>query len=175
MHKLLIHISEKLYEFVLQFYPKRYRREFEGEMKYVFSETLKDAYAHHGEPGLFSVWVRTTFDTIESLFIQHIEEQRGGVDMNTKITKSIVRVAAVTGAILLIPIIGMQVSSEWNWNLFDFIVMGALVFGTGSLIELARHKVKSEHRRSVIIAIIVLACLYVWAELAVGIFTNLGS
>jgi len=82
--------------------------------------------------------------------------------------------AVGTGVILLIPLIMAQISISWDWDFFDFIVMGVLLFGMGSIFILAARKVQKKNR--LILGIIVLsATLYAWAELAVGIFTNLGS
>lgn len=94
---------------------------------------------------------------------------------NTYFRNSNFRVAFVTAILLLIPAISMQFSSEWNWEATDFIVMGTFIFCTGHLIELVVNKVKVTNHRLVIVAAILLAFLYVWAELAVGIFTNLGN
>ena len=83
-------------------------------------------------------------------------------------------IAGVTGLILLIPLIAMQVSDEWNWSLSDFVVIGILLFGTGfAFVHVAR--VTPRKYRTVIGIAFVIALLYVWAELAVGIFTNIGS
>lgn len=137
MSKVLIRPSERIYDFLLKFYPENYRVEFEEEMKYVFSESLKDAYSENGDPGLIILWIRTMIDIGKSLVIQHIENQKGSNFMRTKNTdflmqnKAILWVAVASGLLLLIPLIGMQVSNEWKWGFFDFIFMGALLFGTG--------------------------------------------
>ena len=52
--------------------------------------------------------------------------------------------------------------------------MGLLVFGTASLFVLAARRAPRE-RRTLIGGLFVIAFLYVWAELAVGVFTTLGS
>lgn len=85
-----------------------------------------------------------------------------------------VRIALATAAILLIPLIAMQFTTEVNWQPTDFIVMGALIFGMASLFVLAARRVPRKHRL-LIGGLFVAAFLYVWAELAVGVFTNLGS
>lgn len=72
--------------------------------------------------------------------------------------------------LLLIPLIAMQFSDQWDWKLPDFIGMGILLLGTGLLCELVMRKVKKIEYRILICGAILLALLLVWAELAVGIF-----
>lgn len=72
--------------------------------------------------------------------------------------------------LLLLPLIGMQVSDEVDWDLFDFIVMGILLFGTALTIEFILRKVSSTQKRLIFCGIVLLAFFVIWAELAVGIF-----
>lgn len=83
-------------------------------------------------------------------------------------------IALAVGAILLIPLIAMQFTSEVNWDSTDFIVMGAVLFGMASLFFLVARR--APRKRQLFIGLVFIAIfLYIWAELAVGVFTNLGS
>lgn len=79
-----------------------------------------------------------------------------------------------TLAVLLVPFIAMQFTDEVRWDATDFIVSGALLFGMGSLYALAARKHLRKHR--IFLGMLFVAALvYMWTELAVGVFTNLGS
>ncbi len=77
MNRTFIRRSERFYGFLLKFYPKSYRQQFEEEMKYVFSESLKDSYANSGERGIFDLPARTIVDAGKSIVIQHLDHQKG--------------------------------------------------------------------------------------------------
>lgn len=95
--------------------------------------------------------------------------------MKTSVQESAIEIALVTGGILLIPLIGTMIGDEWDWGVFDFVVLGALIAGAGTLIELVRHNVKDTTYRALLILGVIFFGMWIWAELAVGIFTNWGS
>jgi hypothetical protein len=68
----------------------------------------------------------------------------------------------------------MQFTPAVNWGVEDFVIMGGLLFAAGSAFVLVARKVRPK-RWWVVGALVAVAFIYVWAELAVGIFTNLGS
>ena len=72
--------------------------------------------------------------------------------------------------LLLIPLIAMQFTSEVDWKLPDFIIMGILLLGTGLLCEFVMRNVKRIENRVLIIGALLVALFLIWAELAVGIF-----
>ena len=72
--------------------------------------------------------------------------------------------------ILLLPLVAMQFTAEVDWDLFDFLVAGFLLYGTGITIELVLRKVKDNQKRLILCAAILGVLFLVWAELAVGIF-----
>ena len=72
--------------------------------------------------------------------------------------------------ILLLPLIGMQFSEGVDWDLFDFIIAGILLYGTGLTIELVLRKVKDNKKRLIYCGAILVVLFFVWAELAVGVF-----
>jgi hypothetical protein len=51
--------------------------------------------------------------------------------------RSLVRVAVVTALILLVPLVGMQISEGVDWSVADFVFAAVLLVGTGLLLELA--------------------------------------
>jgi hypothetical protein len=54
--------------------------------------------------------------------------------------RSVARVTLATAFVLLVPLVGMQISDEVNWSLADFVLAGVLLAGTGLLLELAVRK-----------------------------------
>jgi uncharacterized membrane protein SirB2 len=82
--------------------------------------------------------------------------------------------ALLTGLVLLVPLTAMQFSPEVAWSGSDFVIMGLLVYLVGSLFIIGARRLPRRHWRTLGIALGVLF-VYVWAELAVGIFTTLGS
>lgn len=78
-------------------------------------------------------------------------------------------IAIGTGVILSIPLIAMQFTTDVNWDLQDFIIMGALLFGSGFLfVQVAR--ITPRKYRTIIGIAFLIAVLLIWAELGVGIF-----
>jgi hypothetical protein len=91
------------------------------------------------------------------------------IDMILISKKSITKIAVVALAILLIPLIAMQLTNEVNWQLGDFIVAAVLLCFFGYVYEVLTQK-SSKVKNKIVIGIIVLAALLlVWAELAVGL------
>jgi hypothetical protein len=96
---------------------------------------------------------------------------------------TIARVVLVTLAILLVPLAGTLLNPNasmyggagggFDWTLSDFVVMGAILFVTGLGLDFAYRK--AGKYRVIAIAAIIFAFLWLWAELAVGVFTNWGS
>lgn len=72
--------------------------------------------------------------------------------------------------LLFIPLVAMQFTDQVDWSLFDFLIMGILLLGTGLMIELVLRNVKKLKYRLVLCGAILFVFLLIWAELAVGIF-----
>ena len=49
--------------------------------------------------------------------------------------------------LLLVPLIAMQFTEEVNWSVFDFMIMGTLLFALGATLEYVRAHVKVPERR----------------------------
>lgn len=92
-----------------------------------------------------------------------------GLNLQQSVAKKIGVVILVTAAILLVPFIAMQFTGEVNWSTFDFAVAGVLLAGAGLAYVLSTMKMGSPRARLAIGALLAVALLLVWAELAVGL------
>jgi hypothetical protein len=61
------------------------------------------------------------------------------------------------------------------WTIFDYIIGATLLSIAGLALEITFNKIKSKKNMIIVGLIILVTFIYVWAELAVGIFTTLGS
>ena len=84
--------------------------------------------------------------------------------------KRLITILLAVPLLLLIPLIAMQFSSEVNWSLGDFLVMGVLLLAVGFTFEVVLRKVPKKNNRIALMATIIILFLLIWAELAVGIF-----
>lgn len=71
----------------------------------------------------------------------------------------------------MVPAIAMQFTPEVSWGPGDFVVAGALLFGTGALAVLGLDHVRATGKRIALIVGLAVGLALVWAELAVGLFT----
>ena len=81
--------------------------------------------------------------------------------------KNIILILIVVELILLIPLFGNIFIDGWNWGVGDFIVMGALLFGTGLLFYFAMRNISNAKYRILACISIIVVLLCIWVELAV--------
>ena len=87
------------------------------------------------------------------------------------------RVIGWTGAavLLMLPLIAMQYTSEVDWTLSDFLVMGALLGTCGLILELAtRWSDNLAYRFGATVAV-AASFLLIWVNLAVGFLGDEGN
>ena len=72
-------------------------------------------------------------------------------------------------ALLAIPLVAMLFTDSVNWSLFDFIVAGILLYGTGIACEFVLRKASPKYKLIACAGILFLLFI-IWAELAVGVF-----
>jgi len=90
--------------------------------------------------------------------------------VNTEQNKRIVIILITAAALLLIPLIAMNFTNEVNWKIFDFLIAGVLLIGTGLTLEFILRKIKTLGYRILFVIALFLVLFLIWAELAVGIF-----
>ncbi len=84
--------------------------------------------------------------------------------------KRLITILAVALSILSIPLIAMGFTNEVHWSIFDFLVVGILLIGTGLVLEFILRKIKTLRYRIILGIALFAVLLMVWVELAVGIF-----
>jgi hypothetical protein len=83
--------------------------------------------------------------------------------------QSILRISAVTAALLLVPFVAMQFTDEVNWSVSDFIIMGALIFSIGLATQfLMSRSANIAYRLGAGFAVLG-TFLLIWVNLAVGL------
>lgn len=73
-----------------------------------------------------------------------------------------------------IPMVAMQLTSEVRWGPEDFLAWGCMLLVAGCAFLLLTRKLPRKKWLGAG-AMIGVVFVYIWAELAVGVFTNLGS
>jgi hypothetical protein len=86
-----------------------------------------------------------------------------------------VRPALATAFILMVPLVAMQFTEEVEWGPGDFVVMGALLFGTGITYELVARTAGNLMYRAAVGLALAAAFLLVWLALAVGVIGHSGD
>jgi len=84
--------------------------------------------------------------------------------------KRLIIILSSAATLLLIPLIAMQFTSEVDWDIADFVIMGAMLLVTGILIELVLRNIHDFKFRVIFCGAILLAFFFIWAELATGFF-----
>jgi hypothetical protein len=86
------------------------------------------------------------------------------------IIRRFLRLGAIVLALLSIPFIGMQLSTEIRWSNTDFAIAAIGLFGAGIAYEIIRAILVTPRQRMITgIGIVVIMCIC-WVELAVGVF-----
>jgi hypothetical protein len=72
-------------------------------------------------------------------------------------------------ALILLPLLAMQVTDEVAWDLADFAFAGTLVVGVGVTYELAARMTRNSAYRAAVAVALAAAFVLVWVNAAVGI------
>ncbi|HMP31449.1 MAG TPA: hypothetical protein PKD85_17745 [Saprospiraceae bacterium] len=88
--------------------------------------------------------------------------------MNQKRVRILIYTAPIM--ILSIPLIAMHFTKEVEWTSFDFFIAGILIFTTAALIDYTIKTILPIKKAFIICSVIIVIFMFIWAELAVGIF-----
>ena len=145
----------------------QFREEIEGDLMERFS-AYSEKYGHNKANRLF---IKDVILLFRPSIIGNIYQLTNTETMTiTKQYKRLVAILVGATALLMIPLIAMNYTNEVNWKIFDFLVAGILLCGTGIALEFILRKIKTRYNKILLIGGLFIALILVWAELAVGIF-----
>ena len=78
----------------------------------------------------------------------------------------------IFGFLLSIILLLNFISDEFDWNIFDFIVLIIIMIFTAALFEIATRTAKTKKNQKILFILITIIFLLIWAELGVGIFDS---
>lgn len=156
------------YARLLRLYPKPYRERFGEGMQQTFNDLCRER--SEAEDGLFGFVLWMFAETSVGILGENMT-----LAIKQNMTRRLIVWAAVVAALLLIPLVAMQFTEEVNWDLFDFAVMGAMLFGAGLAYELVARKGGATAYRVAVGLALVGVFLLVWINGAVGIIGNEGN
>lgn len=84
--------------------------------------------------------------------------------------KIMLKILVFTAVILLVPFL-----LGWQWAPGDYLIMGALIFVFGTLLAWTARSIRPGKYKFLMLFAIAAIFVYIWAELAVGLFFNIGS
>lgn len=153
------------YAALIRLYPKPYYERFGEGMEQTFSDLLRE-HSRKGKRGSYVLWI--FIETFNFIIKQHIRYM-------TIRQRNILLIALGTIFLLLVPVIGMQVSGEWNWTLSDFIFAFVMIFSTGLAFELVSTKGGTLAYRAAVGLALTASFSLVWINAAVGIIGDNNS
>lgn len=150
----------KWYSRLLRLYPVSYRKRFQTGLEQTFADLCREnEEAGRWLPGMM-LWA--TADT----FGHVIKENLRIVAMNYS---NVARLAILTGLILLVPLVAMRFTSEVVWTISDFVVAGALLFGSGLAYQLISARSRNSLYKVAVGLTVGVALFLIWSNLAVGL------
>lgn len=78
----------------------------------------------------------------------------------------------IFGFLLSIILLLNFISDEFDWNIFDFIVLIIMMIFTAALFEIVSRIIKTKKNQKILFILITIIFLLIWAELGVGIFDS---
>jgi hypothetical protein len=150
------------YAKLLRFYPKRHRERFSEGMEQTFNDLLHER--RDTKRGLFPFALWMFVETSTGIVRENLT-----VNSMQDMTRRLIVWAAAVALLLLVPLVAMQVTGEVNWDLFDFVFVGAALFGVGLAYELIARQSRTAVYRVAFAVGLVAAFLLFWVNGAVGI------
>ena len=156
------------YVTLLRLYPQPYRERFAEPMTQTFNDLLQERAQEEKRLFSFALWLFA--ETSVGILKENITFM-----ITQNIARRMFGWAAAIALILLVPLAAMQFTEEINWSLFDFGLIGALLFGLGFVYELVTIRARKSKYRAAFGLGLGAAFLLVWVNGAVGLIGHEGN
>jgi hypothetical protein len=107
---------------LLRLYPRPFREQFAEGM----AQTFRDLCREHADAGRrpfgLALWIFC--ETLGGIIMENIMRRN-------QLGKTMLRVALVSLALLMVPLVASRVVEGWHWNAGSFVMVYVLFFGTG--------------------------------------------
>jgi hypothetical protein len=148
------------YRRLLRLYPKAHRDRFGEGMEQTFNDLCRER-ADAGQP-LFAAALWMFVETGAGVL-------RENMNLVAAPNRSAIAIVLGTGLLLLVPLVAMQFTDEVVWSPFDFVFAGAVIGGTGLLLERAMRKMRNVAYRAGVGVALATAFVLFWGNAAVGV------
>jgi hypothetical protein len=121
----------KIYTMLLGLYPRPFRERFGQGMVQIFQDLCRERSDARRSPHGVTLWI--FFETSVGIVKENIRHM-------SQPGKTVLRVALVALALLMVPLIASQVVEGWNWPPAAFVRVYLLFFATGMLYAVIARK-----------------------------------
>ncbi len=144
------------YALLLRLYPRGFQARFGAEMSQTFQDLCLDR--RKARRSLFGFVLAICFETLLEIFRENTIHM-------TQMQKTVLRVALVALALLMVPLVASRFVQGWNWPPQAFVLTYVLFFGTGMAYALIARTMSAWAYKAAVALALVAGFILGWATM----------